>query len=402
MAPLQLVVAVAATLTSVAANGISAGYCRALDGSGFNSSIFYLNKRSVGAEAVCNDGSPAQMYFRPCCDGETAGDFCNESAATWFVVFGDGNQDGWCWDAESCAERAAASPMLTSSEGLPEFWSRFGSYWEREVGAFSKGGETNQNFYKSYAAYIPHCSSDLFLGDCEGDGASPAFCGKSIAKAAVRNLLPEMAKYGADRIFLVGGAGIMMYLEELRSLLPSSAEVKAVCDGCVLLDGGASGACSGADAFSCAPKETLPQAVELWRASLPQDCDGWRCLTSSATEGAIALAASQMPVLAQHPLYDRLIVAESSPSAVRDAVAAALSAATVSVGGGCSAPQSAFTRPEMFTVRYGGGFPPLTYASALLALADGQPLRLVDSCDGADCNPSCNTTLAAPAGTSFI
>lgn len=299
--------------------------------------------------------------------------------------------------------------MLTSSEGLPDFWSRFGSYWENQVGAFSKGGETNQNFYKSYAAYIPYCSSDLFLGDCAssrnsgGDSsASPAFCGKSIATAAIRNLLPEMEKYGADRIFLVGGAGIMTYLEELRWLLPPSADARAVCDGCVLLESGMSGGCTGADAFSCAPRETLPQAVDLWKASLPQSCKGWKCLTSSATEGAIALAASWMPVLAQHPLYDRLMVAESSPSAVQDAVAAALSAATVSVGAACAAPQSSFTMPEFFSVRYGGGRPPLTYASALFALANDQPLQLVDACGGVNCNPSCNTTTLASAADVFF
>jgi hypothetical protein len=74
-----------------------------------------LTLRSLNSsDAVCNDGSPAALYYRACCDGPDPGDWCNASdTSRWLIVFGDGNADGWCWDGPSCAARAKADPSLT-------------------------------------------------------------------------------------------------------------------------------------------------------------------------------------------------------------------------------------------------------------------------------------------------
>lgn len=382
------------------------GKCRALDGSGFNSSTFLMNKRAVSSDAaVCNDGTQAQFYFRPCCDGETAGDFCNESLATWLIVFGDGHEDGWCWDVDSCAARALASPQLVSSDGLPQVFSRDGENWTDGVGAFSKGGEVNQNFYKSYAVYVPHCSSDLFLGECSADAPGDAqFCGRSIAEAVVRQLLPEMATYGVDEVVLVGGAGVMTYASSLRDILPQTATVSAVCDGCVLFDDLAPltepPTCE--DAFSCTPDRTLPAGVDLWGASLDEACGGWRCLLSTAGQGSLGLVAAtsaKLPLLAQQPLYDSKTFSAlgSTPTQnatfaqeVRKHIHAGLKAAKVIVASACTAPESSFTRSSFFLVSFGRFYPRLSYASGLYALLYESTREVfADSCSTVDCNPSC-------------
>jgi len=393
-----------ASLIGVDGNGIAAGPCHALDGPGFNESLMYLNKFPVeDNSAVCNDGSAAQMYYRPCCEGQTAGDFCNESDAIWMIVFGDGNQDGWCWDEVSCAQRMSESPNLTGSQNLDPYFSRWGEKWGSEVGAFCKIGEVNQNFGKISAVYVPYCSSDLFMGECEGnDGEGPHFCGKNIAKAAIRTLLPFMEKYNAEDIILAGGAGVMTYVEELRAMLPSSARVSALCDGCVLFDEPASEAvsrCSGADAFSCTPDATLPAAVELWNASL----QSWRSLLSNATAGATAHAASQMNLLAQHPQYDDKSFSARGTSAadadasllvsVRARILAGLQPASVKVSSSCTQPQSSFLYPEFFSVQFEPAFfPPPSFAIATHSLYLGQEAVFMDRCQGVNCNDHCNLT----------
>ena len=188
----------------------------------------------VATEApVCNDGSPAKFYYRPCCDGQDPLDFCNASNLTnWFIVF-EGN-NGWCFSKDSCELRMRASPSAVSSVGLPKLLP------QSLDGIFSIAGEQNPNFYKSYAAYIPHCSSDLFLSSCR-DSAHPtstrvsqnqsSFCGRDVAMEVVKSLVPDMQKYGATNVVFVGGAGIMQLVPELAALLPSSSTPVAVCDG---------------------------------------------------------------------------------------------------------------------------------------------------------------------------
>jgi Pectinacetylesterase len=63
--------------------------------------VFSLKK--VDPLAVCNDGSGAPFYFRP-----------GKDPTVWLVYMQGGE---WCWSAESCAERWAASPWLMSNTG---------------------------------------------------------------------------------------------------------------------------------------------------------------------------------------------------------------------------------------------------------------------------------------------
>ena len=411
--------------------------CR-LPGGGFDEDVMSLTLRSLNAtDATCNDGTAASFYFRPCCDGATYEDWCNTSTTSrWFVVFGDGNSDGWCWDAESCAARAASTPSLTSSKGLPKYFRRDGARHTDAVGAFDKTGEQNPNFYKAYAAYVPHCSSDLFTGASPA-GSSPSFRGNTIAKAALAAVRVEMEALGPPwEVVIVGGAGIVASLPELRAALPAAAAVSAVCDGCVLLDldldtqqppthphqrhrqqqqqqqgRGAAAVASGsatttttpscdkADAHSCPPATTLPGAAKLWHASLRDDCGGWRCLLNathhrpSDPSDPSSRSSSPLPLLAQQPLYDEQTAtahATADAETLRAALLDSLSGADVVVASACAGPSDAFTRSAFSTVSVGGGsIPPPTFASGLYALVTNGSRALVDTCTGAGCNPTC-------------
>ena len=413
--------------------------CRTAGG-GFNDTSMSLSRRPLTSSdgAVCNDGSAAQMYVRPCCDGADPGDFCNhtERSPVWLVVFGDGNADGWCWDGPSCARRMH-DPSRSSSRTLPRYFARGGGRDDFRVGVFSKSGEGNPNFYPSYVAFIPHCSSDLFLGNSTSANGPPFFRGRSIAFAAIDALGGPMrasADAGALHVVIAGGAGVMLLLDELRARLPTGAQLSAVCDGCVLYDDntaaaaaaaaaslavasgaadgvgdrggegvGGSGACTSEDAFSCPPSHTLPQALNLWGASSPSSLGscrgGWRCLLDSPS--VVKGRPAPPRLLAQQPLYDaatRRAHAEASAASVRARLSQAIEAADVSVGAACgSAPSASLTHSTFFSITFGRGLPPPSYASALSSLVSGQRLALIDACAGIDCNANCPSNATHPA-----
>ena len=156
--------------------------CRA-PGGGFSPSAMTLTMRNITADgALCNDGTPAKVYYRPCCDGEDPGDWCNASAVTrWVIAFGSapGDDGGWCWDASSCAARARRYPNATSSAAWPTTFTRDGDASFTDTGVFSKSGEGNPNFYNSHNALVPSCSSDLFVGRAQN------FRGRAIALGAM-------------------------------------------------------------------------------------------------------------------------------------------------------------------------------------------------------------------------
>ena len=371
--------------------------CRAPSG-GFSPSAMTLTMRNITADgALCNDGTPAKLYYRPCCDGEDPGDWCNASAVTrWVIAFGSapGDDGGWCWDASSCAARARRYPNATSSAAWPTTFTRDGDASFTDTGVFSKSGEGNPNFYNSHNALVPSCSSDLFVGRAHN------FRGRAIALGAIAALRPMMDAAGADSVVISGGAGVMSLLPDLRAALPPRAIVSAVCDGCVLFDDAnetEAAGCSADDSYSCRPAATLPRATRLWGsdASLAASCGsgvGWRCLLDAPAHAVAKLGAPR--VLAQQPLYDarsRRAHASLSAEEVRSRLEAALAAADVAVGSACAAPAEALTRAAFTSVTFGRGLPPPSMAAGLLALVSNTTpaTPLVDDCRGVGCNPTC-------------
>ena len=277
------------------------------------------------ALAVCNDGTPAAMYWRNCTANEDRapgdkGDYCAKGNGKdgvdqniWFIAF---EQAGFCYDSASCAARKRATPQRMTSSSLPS--SVFPS------GALSCYPEENPNYYKSTTVFVPSCSSDEWLGDSgAGAGAAraePQFRGARILQAVFLRLAGALAseRGGADVIVISGGAGVMAALRtpEVRALLPPTAAVRAVCDGCLLSASAplvpvAAQPCS-TDA-DCPPAVALAKAVPYWNATatLGESCAAGRCL----------LAPSLLPQLARPPAPLRRSPAEPAAAAAAAAVA---------------------------------------------------------------------------------
>ena len=294
--------------------------------------------------AVCNDGSRAACFFRNCSanwDSHSGFDYCANITDDWLLVFGADapaallNSSGgapaapdaagaFCYSAQSCAARDAA---LRSAASLPA--RAFPG------GLVSPFAEQNANLYKAHTVVVPYCSSDLFAGNGSLGGggavdgaASVAFAGRAVLEATLAQLFeaggvpagegPTMAH--ADRVVLVGGAGVMARLDELAALLlafkraatrnaSATLAVFGVCDGCLLLDVAPPliepPACA-TDA-DCPPRAALPLLHAVAQLARPQWCAEpeatvWRCYEAAQLSSALAHAAT--PVLVQQALFD--------------------------------------------------------------------------------------------------
>jgi hypothetical protein len=298
--------------------------------------------------AVCNDGSPATVYYRNCsANWDSKGpDYCANITNRWIIVFaGDdvrgalrGDPEGpppaappgaFCYDPRSCAGR---SPPLRTSAGLPA--AGFPG------GFLSPYAEVNPNFYKASSAVVPYCSSDLFLGNSTTGGVH--FRGAAVLAAAVGALLalPGGASLAlADEVLVVGGAGVVAQLPRIRARLlaakraagaPPALALWGVCDGCALLPelappppppAGGAAACT-TDA-NCPPGEALPKGVALWGAA-PAAVPTWRALGARAL--LAAAAREGVPLLATARALDA--VALRSFGAYNNASGAAWARAT--------------------------------------------------------------------------
>ena len=376
--------------------------CRNETGSGFNLTAMALTRRDI-PDTHCQDGSMAKMYVRSCCNGPDRGDFCNVTQKTprWIIVFGNGNEDAWCWDEKSCESR---EKNLTSSKYLPEYFQRNGTHrFDEKVGIFSKSGEGNPNFYASYSVFVPSCSSDLFLGASLGS-EPPYFRGSIIARQVLSTLQDEMIASASQSpnqeldVIIVGGAGILASISRLSTYLPSNASLYVVCDGCMMFDDtkGESTKCDENESpLNCKPSSTLRAATSLWNVETFSWCKSrhiWECLLFENAQHS-----STFPLLVQQALYDSSIVTQNNdktPEQIREMINTSLSSERVNVriGSACSSPSSIFTTESVFSVRYGQGLPPPNAAAALYSLIDGRGgTNFVDTCHGESCNPTCSS-----------
>ncbi len=112
-----------------------------------------LKRTLTGAEAKCNDGSPAVMYIRPALDtGETA------ASNQWIIHFQGGRG---CTNADDCRARWCSewpqqsySAGKMSSEELPSAIS--------SQGIFSTN--RNNQFRRYNHVFLHYCSSDYWIG----------------------------------------------------------------------------------------------------------------------------------------------------------------------------------------------------------------------------------------------
>ena len=404
---------------------------------------------AVARGAVCNDGSPAKFYFRDC--PRPAAE-CLDAPAEWIVVFDGGDSSDACYDGPSCVARAAAEPRKTSSAHL-------NASLPSPSGIFSWSGEENPNFYQHRTVLVPYCSSDMWLGNSSatfstagggGDGGGGGdvttqhfhFRGRAILRAVAEDLAAAQFNnrsipapgYGpgpnrtrldaADALAFVGGVGVSSQLAALAARVPPrpAKSLRAICDGCVLVDVpplvpvSAERPCTAA--ADCPPAEVLRRGLPLWDpAAAP---DAWRKLLGGPLLGGLAL-----PALVQQPQYDQAQLRQnrawpvdrapgSAGAAYAQRFAAAVRAALRSRPGGglfsfgvaCSpAERSFFQDSNNFFCRpianctvaaTGDGGAASTSNLKLTAMASMflkdpsfQP-SCVEACAGFDCNPHCD------------
>ena len=210
-----------------AAQNAAAGAAAAAPAPGTGPGQDSLTMRSLAsydALAVCNDGTPGAFYYSPGTD-----------PTTW-VVFLQGGM--WCWDAESCSQRALNGPGQVSSASWPAVMT--------QGGLFDTDPSLNP-FASANKVYLAYCSSDAWLGDVSAEttqashGFSWAFRGRRILRATLDVLVSDLGLGGAGasaskphRLLLAGcsaGArGAMFNLDAVRAAAPPSVQVQGLLD----------------------------------------------------------------------------------------------------------------------------------------------------------------------------
>lgn len=136
--------------------------------------------------AVCNDGSASAYYFHPAIP--------EGANSTWIVMLEGGN---WCFDFESCQERAASTADVLAT-GVPQDPFDTGGFatssliWANTttIGGIFASPQCSPLFGAN-VIYLPYCSSDAFMSSAT---ASPEtfnmnFQGASIIDAVLNELL---------------------------------------------------------------------------------------------------------------------------------------------------------------------------------------------------------------------
>lgn len=173
--------------------------------------------------AVCNDGSPAALYFSP---GAADADGFHSSAFENFEVpvvpiwhiFLEGG--GYCTDERSCTGSRRAN-WLTASSDWPQQL--------RKGGIFSRGPDATPGLSQATHAYVRYCSSDSWIGNSTKkwpNGATSHFRGAAIIQAAVETLL----NVGMSKASLVliggcsaGGRGAFYNVDGVCELVQENA-----------------------------------------------------------------------------------------------------------------------------------------------------------------------------------
>ncbi len=171
-------------------------------------------------QAVCNDGSPAALYFQ-------AGHGSDRNK--WVIHFQGG---GGCATDHDCLARAKDDPNLVSSSKLPRTL--------RSDGILSTAKSVNPDFADYTHVLVHYCSSDSYAGDGERNigGSTWRFRGHKIVDAVIDKLeagaasgAPSLAK--ASDVLVTGSSagsfGVHNNLDRIAARL-SGARVVGILD----------------------------------------------------------------------------------------------------------------------------------------------------------------------------
>ena len=172
--------------------------------------------------ATCNDGTPAGFYY-------AAG-----SDPTLWLVYLQGGL--WCYDQDSCMERAAKGPQQISSSE----WSTTMSQ-----GGIFDANATENPFAAANKVFVPYCTSDAWLGDQSpaqtqaAYGFNWSFRGRRVLHAVFTALQAEYGLGAApgepQHRMLLGGCsagarGAMYLLDSVAAGAPTGLTVVGMLD----------------------------------------------------------------------------------------------------------------------------------------------------------------------------
>ena len=155
---------------------------------------------------MCNDGSAAGYYYAPATSGSESN--------VWLVMLEGGE---WCWDAASCATRAASLGALMGNKD-----------WHQSVamGGIFETDAVKTPFAGAHKVFVPYCSSDAWVGDTVAGGLY--FRGQAIVEAVLADLVQQqnLGQNSADRLLFggcsAGARGAMFTLDSVADMLARS------------------------------------------------------------------------------------------------------------------------------------------------------------------------------------
>lgn len=350
---------------------------------------------------------------------------------TWIIMLQGG---GECVAAPGCAERAGTA--RGSSELLPDE-----IVYDRGIQAVASDDvRKSLPFSNANMVTVAYCSGDLYTGRAqEADAAGMWHSGSYIVEAVLQELIRAYGMTNADVILLAGrsagGIGLVAQVDAwadlIRERLPVEAKssVKIIgapfagfhffhnetmfidrADDAKEKTGGASR--RGDDSLNYIPwdEDSFKRYVEYWRAqdSLPEACvmshagEEWRCIVAQHS-----LKTIRTPLFFSQALTDSVVMrlhdnfggdltkrkqikfATKWSKTMRRALAPILKHPSA----GLFAAQC-YMHTDFDDVSIDG-------VSHQMALAEWvfheKTVRLVDSCDGVSCNPTCKSSRSSGA-----
>lgn len=258
-------------------------------------------------DAVCNDGTPAYIGFRPGVGG---------GARRWLLYMQGG---GSCYRGESCAERFAGSRRFMSSNG---FNDGDPVPVDRLSGILSADPAINPDFFDANLVFMAYCSSDQWAGT---QAATPGitdpndvrrwhFRGRAIVNAAWSELF-GLGLRGGDEVLLVGtsagGLGVTSVLDDLQGTLPNGTRLLALIDGSYFLEYPPYDSSTMSEATSTDDiLNTLAAADQVWRSQGDASC-----LAAATDAASVARCSVTAQLFARRELGPPTMIRQSQQDA---------------------------------------------------------------------------------------
>jgi len=196
----------------------------------------------------------------------------------WLLMLEGGE---WCYDAPSCAQRAASQPDLLTSHGWYPH-KRFSGVFETD--------EAKNPFHSVAKVYVPYCSSDAWVGDTTAGGLT--FAGQRIVAAVLRALatVHGLGQTPGQRLLFggcsAGARGAMFTLDSVELMLQawteSRVDVSGLLDSPLWID--VAPLATAPTSLQCEAQSALyylnasARLGEACLAAYPDQDQHWRCL----------------------------------------------------------------------------------------------------------------------------